>query len=163
MVGVGKRAPHGFWCPCKVLPTTPIVVVLRVGDAWLVGVGKRAPHGFRCPCLVSPHGSLDRLHGVFALFPYRGYYKTDITGLGTVGQGRVAIAGRAGSEMRGVLLVPSSSPTLNLSPIYDGVGVNVISNVTWFYLNHDMVSRRIYKLSFYGGHSITIIINKQIT
>ena len=38
------------------------VVVLRVGDAWLVGVGKRAPHGFRCPCLVSPHGSLDRLY-----------------------------------------------------------------------------------------------------
>ena len=37
------------------------VVVLRVGDAWLVGVGKRAPHGFQCPCLVSPHGSLDRL------------------------------------------------------------------------------------------------------
>ena len=37
------------------------VVVLRVGDAWLVGVGKRAPHGFRCPCLVSSHGSLDRL------------------------------------------------------------------------------------------------------
>ena len=26
-------------------PTTPNVVVLRVGDAWLVGVGKRAPHG----------------------------------------------------------------------------------------------------------------------
>ena len=24
------------------------VVVLRVGDAWLVGVGKGAPHGFRC-------------------------------------------------------------------------------------------------------------------
>ena len=24
-----------------------IVVVLRVGDAWLVGVGKGAPHGFR--------------------------------------------------------------------------------------------------------------------
>ena len=26
--------------------STPPVVVLRVGDAWLVGVGKRAPHGF---------------------------------------------------------------------------------------------------------------------
>ena len=37
-------------------PTTSIVVVLRMGDAWLVGVGKRAPHGFWCPCLVSPHG-----------------------------------------------------------------------------------------------------------
>ena len=91
-------------------PTTPIVVVLRVGDAWLVGVGKRAPHGFRCPSLVSPHGSLDVLNSLFALFPYRGNYKTDITGLGTVGQGRVGIAG---SEMRGVLLVPSSSPTLS--------------------------------------------------
>ena len=44
------------------------VVVLRVGDAWLVGVGKRAPHGFRCPCLVSPHGSLDRLEA-YTLFP----------------------------------------------------------------------------------------------
>ena len=31
-----------------------------------------------------------------------------------------------GSEMRGVLLVPSSSPTL--SPIYDGLDVNVTSN-----------------------------------
>ena len=29
-------------------PTTPMVVVLREGDAWLVGVGKRAPHGFHC-------------------------------------------------------------------------------------------------------------------
>ena len=37
------------------------MVVLRVGDAWLVGVGTRAPHGFQCPCLVSPHGWLDRL------------------------------------------------------------------------------------------------------
>ena len=54
--------------------------------------------------------------------------------------------------MRGVLLVPSSSPTL--SPIYDGLGVNVTSNIMWFHLNHDMVSRRIYKLSFYGRHSI---------
>ena len=56
--------------------------------------------------------------------------------------------------MWGVLLVPSSLPTF--WPIYDGVDVNVTSNVTWFHLNHDMVSRRIYKLSFYGGHSITI-------
>ena len=71
-----------------------------------------------------------------------------------VAQGKVSRAGRAGSEMWGVLLVPSSSPTL--SPIYDGVDVNVTSHVTWFHLNHDMVSRRIYKLSFYGGHSITL-------
>ena len=56
--------------------------------------------------------------------------------------------------MWGVLLVPSSSsPTL--SPVYDGLDVNVTSNFTWFYLNHDMVSRQVYKLSFYGGHSIT--------
>ena len=55
--------------------------------------------------------------------------------------------------MWGVLLVPSSSPTL--SPIYDGLHVSVASNITWFHLNHDMVSRRIYKLSFYGGHPIT--------
>ena len=40
--------------------------------------------------------------------------------------------------------------------MYDGVDVNVTSNVTWFHLNHDIVSRRIYKLSFYGGHSITL-------
>ena len=45
--------------------------------------------------------------------------------------------------MWGVLLVPSSSPTL--SPIYDGLDVNVASKVTWFHLNHDMASRRIYK------------------
>ena len=57
--------------------------------------------------------------------------------------------------MWGVLLVPSSSPSSTLSPIYDGLDVNVTYNVTWFHLNHDMVSRRIYKLSFYGGHSIT--------
>ena len=55
--------------------------------------------------------------------------------------------------MRSVLLVPSSSPTL--PPIYDGLDVSVTSTITWFHLNHDMVSRRIYKLSFYGGHSIT--------
>ena len=56
--------------------------------------------------------------------------------------------------MRGVLLVPSSSRTL--SPIYDSLDVNATSNVTWFHLNHYMVSRRIYKLCFYGGHSITV-------
>ena len=57
--------------------------------------------------------------------------------------------------MRGVLLVPSSSPTL--WPMYDGVDLNVTSSsVTWFHLNHDMVSRRIYNLSFNGGHSITL-------
>ena len=60
--------------------------------------------------------------------------------------------------MWGVLLVLSSSPTL--SPIYDGLDVNVTSNVTCFHLNHDIVSRRIYKLSFfYEGHSITPIRN----
>ena len=56
--------------------------------------------------------------------------------------------------MWGVLLVPSSSPTL--WPIYDGLGLKVTFTVTWFHLNHDMVSRRIYKLSFYGGLSITL-------
>ena len=54
----------------------------------------------------------------------------------------LVLQGRAGSEMWGFLLVPSSSPTL--PPIYDGLDVNVTSNVTWFNLNHDMVSRRIY-------------------
>ena len=130
------------------------VVVLREGDAWLVGVGRRAPHGFRWPCLVSPHGSLDRLNCLFALFPYRGNYETAI-GLGTVGQGRVGIAGKAGSEMWGVLLVPSSSPTL--WPIYDGLDVSVTSTFKWFHLNHDMVLRRIYKLQdiqpYDGAHN----------
>ena len=54
--------------------------------------------------------------------------------------------------MWGVLLVSSSSPTL--SSIYDGLDVIVTSTVTRFHLKLDMVSRRIYKLSFYGGHSI---------
>ena len=54
---------------------------------------------------------------------------------GKAGQGR---AGQ-GSDMRGVLLITSTSPTL--SPIYDGLDVNVTSNITWFHLNHDMVSR----------------------
>ena len=71
----------------------------------------------------------------------------------TVAQSRAGRAGRAGSEMRGVQLVPSSSPTL--PPIHDGLDVNVTSTVTWFHLNHDIVSRLIYKLSFYGGHPIT--------
>ena len=49
--------------------TTPIVTVLRVGDAWLVGVGKCAPHGLRCLyVLVSPHGALARLKAYYALF-----------------------------------------------------------------------------------------------
>ena len=61
---------------------------------------------------------------------------------------------RAGSEIWGVRLVASSSRTL--SPIYDGLDVNVTSNVTRFHLNHDMVSRQIYRLSFYRGHSITL-------
>ena len=56
--------------------------------------------------------------------------------------------------MWGVLLVTSWSPAL--SPIYDGLDVNVTSNVTWFHLNHDMVSRRIYNLSFYGGRYISL-------
>ena len=71
--------------------------------------------------------------------------------------------------MWSVLLVPSSSPTL--SPIYDGLDVNVTSNVTWFHLNHYMVSRRIYatillrralhyKVSLLGrfhiGHSLVL-------
>ena len=56
--------------------------------------------------------------------------------------------------MWGVLLVvPSSSPTL--SPIYDGLDVNVTPSILWLHLNHDTVPRRIYKLSFSGGHSIT--------
>ena len=63
-----------------------------------------------------------------------------------VGQGSVQ-----GSGMRGVLLVPSSSPTL--PPICDGLDVSMTSNITWFHLNHDMVSRRLYQLSFRGGRS----------
>ena len=55
--------------------------------------------------------------------------------------------------MWGVLLVPSSAPTL--WRMYDVVDVIVTSSVTWFHLNHDMFSRRIYKLSSYGRHSIT--------
>ena len=66
--GGGRASPRST----RLLPTTPNVVVLRVGDAWLVGVGKRAPHGFRCLWLVSPQCSLDTqkllyiisLHGI---------------------------------------------------------------------------------------------------
>ena len=60
-------------CECAVAlhqeqnPTTPMVVVVRVGDAWLVGVGKRAPHAFRWPGLVSPHGSLGTLEGLYII------------------------------------------------------------------------------------------------
>ena len=76
--------------------------------------------------------------------------KTDRARQGKGGYGRV-------SEMRGFLLVPSSSPTL--LPIYDGLDVSVTSNITWFHLNHDTVSRRIYYLSFHGEHSIADIID----
>ena len=55
-----------------VLPSTPTVTVLRVGDAWLVGAEKGATHGLRCLRLVSPHGSLARLKA-YALFPYIEY------------------------------------------------------------------------------------------
>ena len=58
--------------------------------------------------------------------------------------------------MRGVLLVLSSSPTL--PPICDGLDVSVTSNITWFHLNHDMVSRRIYKLSFYIRRALHYIV-----
>ena len=135
------------------LLTTSNGVVLRVGDAWLVRVWKRAPHWFQClRLLVSPDGSLDRLNSLHATFPYISYQKTDITGLpGSAGLSRVK-QGRAGSDMWCVLLVPSSS--LKFLPIDDGLDVNVTSNLTWFHLKHDMVSRRIKKLSFYGGHSI---------
>ena len=124
-------------------------MVLRVGGAWLVGVGKRAPHGFRSPCLVSPHGSLDRLESIY-IIPSTLNTKRQTYQDCEVAQGR---AGRPGSEIMGVVLVPLSSPTS--SPINDGLDVNVASNITWFHLNHDMVSRRIYKLSFYEGHSIS--------
>ena len=42
--GGGRTSPRST----RSQPTTSNVVVLRVGDAWLVGVGKRAPHGFQC-------------------------------------------------------------------------------------------------------------------
>ena len=69
-------------------------------------------------------------------------FETEKTGLGTIGLGRggrAGRAGRAGSEMWGVLLVPSSSPTL--SPIYDGLDVSVAlisrdftSTIIWFHV-----------------------------
>ena len=73
------------------------------------------------------------------------------------GRVKPIVQGRAGSKMWGVLLVPSSSP--RLSSIFDGLDVNVTSNVTRFHLNHDMVSRQIYTLSSYVGHNITLSIN----
>ena len=66
---------------------------------------------------------------------------------------------KQGSEMRGFLRV--LSPSLTLSPIYDGFDVNVTSTVgyiTWFHLNHDMVSRRIHTPFIYGGHSLTVFV-----
>ena len=52
--------PQVYMKPTDTRYDKGVVVVLRVGDAWLVGVGKRAPHGFRCPCLVSPLHELAR-------------------------------------------------------------------------------------------------------
>ena len=39
--------------------------------------------------------------------------------------------------------------------LYHNLDVSVTFNITWFHLNRGMVSRRIFKLSFYGEHSIT--------
>ena len=47
-------------------------------------------------------------------------------------------------------------PSLTLLPIYDGLDVTVTSNITWFHPYHDMVSDRIYRLSIYGKHSVTV-------
>ena len=39
----------------------------------------------------------------------------------------------------------------------DGLDVNETSNnITWFHLNYDMSSRRIYELSLFGGHFVTL-------
>ena len=106
--------------------------------------------------LVSPHGSLDRLKKLICIISLKRILKDrhNRARHGSAGKRRVEQVVLPGSEMWGVLLVPSSSPTL--PPIYDGFDVNVTSNITWFHLSHDMVSRRIYKLSFYGGHSIIL-------
>ena len=52
-------------------------------------------------------------------FPKYNAKKTDTTGLGRVGQG---------SDMRGVLLLPSSLPAL--SPVYDGLDVKSMAGDT---------------------------------
>ena len=46
-------------------------------------------------------------------------------------------------------------PSLTFWPIYDGLDVNVTATIAWFHPNHDMVARRIYRLSIYGEHCIT--------
>ena len=49
---------------------------------------------------------------------------------------------------------------MSFDEIFDltaGVYFNFYNNIMWFHLNHDMVSRRIYKLSFYEGRSIIVM------
>ena len=41
----------------------------------------------------------------------------------------------------GVQPGPSSLTSKYIIIIYDGLDVTVASNITWFHLNHDMVSR----------------------
>ena len=94
--------------------------------------------------IVSLHDSLARFKA-YTLVLHIERKKTDREKQDRVGQG---------SETRGVLLVPPSSPIL--SPIYDGLDVSLTSNITWFHLKHGMVSRRIYKLPFYREHPITL-------
>ena len=86
--------------------------------------------------LLISHASLDRLKKAYTndmhYFPIKRILKKgDITGLGIE---------HVVSEMWGVLLVPSSSPTL--SPIHDGLDVNATCNMlvggftstmTWFH------------------------------
>ena len=110
-------------------------MVLRVGDAWLVGVGKRVPHGFRCLSRSHIMARWKDSKACMDYFLYIELSKADKTRQDREWQGRSGKAGRAGSEMWGVLLVPSSSPTL--SSIYDGLDVNVTYIVTCCHLNHN--------------------------
>ena len=122
---------HNFFSEKNSTWELTTIVVLRLGDAWLVGVGKRAPHWFRCPCLISPHGSLDRLkHFTYIVSSTLNSIRQTKQALGTRSRRaeHVEQIKQVKSEMCGVLLGPSSSHTLR--PMYDVVGVNLTCNVT---------------------------------
>ena len=76
-----RRGGRASSMSTRSLPTTVNVLVLRMGDAWLVGFAKRAPHN-PVSSLVGLFSWLaGRVKSFYALFPYIEYWETDIAGL----------------------------------------------------------------------------------
>ena len=125
MAPTSRPNPLRFYARGRVLPSTPNITVPRVGmRGWSVlrSVPLMGSGVIGWSLLMARWRDSRLIYLIIALNSAR--KRTDKTGQGRAGQGRVRC------EMRGFLLVPSTSPTL--SPIYDGLDVNVTSTITWF-------------------------------